>query len=92
MLRYSRWSPPEAVDEVEAHVRAHLSSVAHPDDNPADFAELVEITRQEQDGGVLIIGQLDADPIAPYLLQGFHPEDDVLANPLTVDPIEQGRS
>jgi len=88
MIRYSRWSPPERADEVEAHVRAHLSAVADPDDNPDTYADRVKITREDRDGGVYILGELDAEPDAPYLSSGFDPQDEARANPLVVRSIE----
>lgn len=84
-MRYARWSPSEVVDDVEAHVRAHLSSVADPDDSPIAHADEVRISREDSDGGVLVTGELDAEPDAPYLRPGFTPEDDIAANPLTVE-------
>jgi hypothetical protein len=82
-MRYSRWSPSEVVSDVEAHVRAHLSAVADQDDSPTAFADQVRISREDADDGVLVTGELDAEPNAPYLRPGFSPEDDVAANPLT---------
>ncbi|HEX6354183.1 hypothetical protein [Actinophytocola sp.] len=82
-MRYSRWSPSEVVPAVEAHVRAHLSSVADPNDSPTTHADQVRISYEDVNDGVLVIGDLDAEPDAPYLRRGFTPEDDVAANPLT---------
>lgn len=82
-MRYSRWSPSEVVPDVEAHVRAHLSSVADPNDSPTAYAGQVRINHEDVDDGVLVIGDLDAEPDAPYLRAGFTPEDDIAANPLT---------
>ena len=90
-LLYSRWSPTDRVADVEAHVRAHLSAVAAADDNPAEHAGAVRITRAEQDDGLLVTGELDAEPDAPYLRPGFTPEADVAANPLTVESVEERR-
>jgi hypothetical protein len=86
-LRYSRWSPHEVVTAVEEHVRAHLSTVADPADDPTTYADQVRVSRTEEDDGVLVTGELDAEANAPYLRPGFTPEDDVAANPLTVEPI-----
>jgi hypothetical protein len=82
-MRYSRWSPNDVVPDVEAHVRAHLSSVADPNDSPTAHADQVRISHADVDDGVLVIGDLDAEPDAPYLRAGFTPEDDIAANPLT---------
>jgi hypothetical protein len=86
-LRYSRWSPPERVPDVESHVRAHLSAVADPADDPDTRADEVRVTRTDDADGVLVTGELDADADAPYLRPGFTPEADIAANPLTVEPI-----
>lgn len=82
-LRYSRWSPPDRVPDVESHVRAHLSSVADAGDDPDAHAADVRITREDADNGVLVVGELDAEPDAPYLRPGFTPEADIAANPLS---------
>lgn len=87
-LRYSRWSPSDAVPDVESHVRAHLSSVADPGDDPAVHAGEVRISRTEDEDGLLLTGELDAEANAPYLRADFTPEADIAANPLTVEPIE----
>jgi hypothetical protein len=92
MIRYSCWSPPESVDEVESHVRAHVSSVASAGDDPQVYADVVTIQRIPDtnlwgEDGVLVLGVLDADPIARYLMPGWDPEDDVAANPLMVASI-----
>lgn len=87
-MRYSRWSPPATVAEVESHVRAHLSSVATPDDDPMRLAGNVVITRVRQDGGVLVIGELDAEPVADYLRDDWTPEQDIANNPLSVPSIQ----
>ncbi|MFL6119343.1 hypothetical protein [Actinophytocola sp.] len=86
-LRYSRWSTRDALPDVEAHVRAHLSAVADGNDSPTSRAGEVRIHHEDVDGGVLVTGELDAKADAPYLRPGFTPEQDVEANPLTVEPI-----
>lgn len=88
MLTYSRWAPLESVLRTERHVAAHLSSVADPDDSSTAFLAEVHITHTQQDGGVLITGELEREAAAPYLLPGFDPEQDVADNPLTVASIE----
>lgn len=87
-LRYSWWSPSDRVPDVESHVRAHLSSVADPGDDPAVHADEVRISRTDEDGGLRLTGELDAEPDAPYLRADFTPEADIAANPLTVESIE----
>lgn len=90
-LRYSRFVErdvvPDAVPEAEAHVRAHLSAVADPDDDPDTRAGEVVISHEESDEGVLVVGELDGEPVAPYLRPDFTPEQDIEANPLSVEPI-----
>lgn len=88
MLTYSRWTPPHALAEVESHVRAHLSSVATEDDDPVALSADVVITRTEQDDGILVTGELDAEPVADYLRDGWTPEQDIENNPLSVPSIE----
>jgi hypothetical protein len=101
-LTYSSWSPPDMVPEVEAHVRAYLSAVADPDDDETTFADEVRIRHVDPPegddalghenltkGGVLVVGELDAEADAPYLRPGFTPEQDIAANPLTVESIEE---
>lgn len=103
-LTYSSWSPPDMVPEVEAHVRAYLSALADPDDDETTFVDEVRIRHEDPlvgdeagiqhdhptDGeGVLVVGELDAEANAPYLLPGFTPEQDIEANPLTVESIEE---
>lgn len=89
MLTYARWSPQEAASDTAAHVRAHLSSVASVDDDPEAFAEAVDIVAVAQgEGGVLITGTLDREPVADYLRDDFDPEQDVANNPLSVPSIE----
>jgi hypothetical protein len=97
MVNYYQFVPEDSSDEVLQltiqHVREHLSAVADEDDDPNTHAEDVVITTEpytrESDGkrGVIIRGELDADPIAPYLHPDFNPEDDITANPLTVKSI-----
>jgi hypothetical protein len=82
MLRYSRWSPRDTLPEVETHVRAHLSSVADLFDDPTAHSANVRITHIEQDGGILIIGDLNAEPDAPYLREDYEPYRDVDAETL----------
>lgn len=87
-LTYSRWCPQEAGSDTAAHVRAHLSSIASPDDDPDQFAEEVDIVAVAHDDGVKITGTLDREPVADYLRDDFDPEQDVANNPLTVPSIE----
>jgi len=85
--------PEKTLQETIQHVREHLSAVADEDDDPNTHAENVVITTEpyirESDGkrGTIVRGELDADPVAPYLHPDFKPEDDIAANPLTVKSI-----
>lgn len=83
-MRYSHWSPTESVDTVVAHVRAHLSSIASPADDPDAYADQVAIRQEDQAGGVMVHGELDAEPAADYLRDDWTPEQDVAINPLSV--------
>jgi hypothetical protein len=88
MVTYARWCPQETASDVAAHVRAHLSSVASEDDDPARFAEEVDISVAVDGDGILITGTLDREPVADYLREDFDPEQDVARNPLSVPSIQ----
>jgi hypothetical protein len=97
MVDYYQFVPEDLSDETLQltiqHVREHLSAVADEDDDPNTHAENVVITTEpyirESDGvrGTIVRGKLDADPVAPYLRPDFKPEDDIIANPLSVRSI-----
>lgn len=87
MLTYSRWAPGDAVPDTIDHVRAHLSSVATPDDDPGRYADEVDIVLDKDGDGLLITGRLDREPVADYLRDGFDPEAEAAANPLSVPSI-----
>ena len=78
---YTRDLPEDAdqstVDEVIAHVRAHLSAVASADDDPETNADDVTVRTEHREGRIVIIGELDAEPDAPYLKPGYDPYEDV---------------
>lgn len=86
-LTYSRWSPVETAGEVAMHVRAHLSSVASPVDDPDTYAGEVDITTVVAGEGVRVTGTLDREPVADYLRDDFDPDTDIAANPLSVPTI-----
>jgi len=88
MLRYSRWCPTHALDATEAHVRAYLSSIASSTDHPAEYLDEVVLRYRPVDGGLLVLGELDAEPDAPYLRDDWTPEQDIADNPLSVPSIE----
>lgn len=93
-MRYTRELPgdasPEALADAEAHVRAHLSAVASEDDDPETNADDVTVHVERQGGTIMVVGELDAEPVAPYLAADFDPERDVQDNPLTVASITEG--
>jgi hypothetical protein len=95
MRTYSKFVPfqtdPEALLATEQHVRAHLSSVAAPDDDEDRYASEVQIRLTSSESGVLVQGTLDREPDAPYLREGFDPEQDVADNPLSVPSILEGQ-
>lgn len=66
-----------AIDAEIAHVRAHLASVADSDDDPTTHAgDVVVRVTDHVDGDpalVSVIGELDAEPDAPYLKPGYDP-------------------
>lgn len=76
-MKYTRDLPEDAtqdrVDETIAHVRAHLSSVAASDDDPETNADDVTVHTEHRDGRIWIVGELDAEPDAPYLTPDFDP-------------------
>ena len=89
-MRYRRDVPrddPAAIDAEIEHVRAHLSACATPDDDPDARAGDVYLTAHA-DGDpnmVGIVGEIDAEPIAPYLRDDFEPDDDGADLPVALD-------
>lgn len=69
-------------DEVIHHIVDHLLGAAHPDDNPRGFrpgdAPLITAYREDDlsPGCVSFIGEIEAEPNAPYLKPGFDPAAD----------------
>ena len=90
-MRYTRDLPDDVeqdvLEETIAHVRAHLCGAASADDDPETNADDVRVRTEHRDGRVGVIGELDAEPDAPYLKPDFDPEQDVRDNPLTVRSI-----
>jgi len=78
-VRYVRDVPADdsaALDAESAHVIAHLSAVADADDDPETNADDVQVwTERHPDGPtqLRIVGELDAEPDAPYLRPGYDP-------------------
>ena len=79
-MEYERFVAREAVESgLEAtieHVKAHLSSIADEDDDPDTYGEQVRVRVDDVEGGVMVTGYLDAEPVAPYLMPDYRPEDD----------------
>lgn len=70
----------EALAAETAHVVAHLSAVADADDDPETNAADVDldvIDHPDNPGLVRIVGELAAEPDAPYLKPGYDPFDGV---------------
>lgn len=82
MIRYRRDVPTDdraAFVATAAHIRAHLSAVADPDDDPRRFARQVQISVEAHpdDPHVMsVIGELDATPRTVYLSDDYDPEID----------------
>jgi hypothetical protein len=95
MLKHSRFvpsgTPSDALGLTELHVRAHLSSVASPDDDEHAYAGEVRINYQVEENGIRVQGEIDREPDAPYLRDDFDPERDVADNPLSVPSILEGQ-
>ena len=78
-MRYTRDAPRgdhDAIAAERAHVIAHLSAVADADDDPDTRAEDVAtwvVTHHSDPDLVVIVGELDAEPDAPYLKDGYDP-------------------
>jgi hypothetical protein len=61
------------------HIRAHLSAIADPDDDPRRFARQVQISVTAHSGDpsmISVTGELDATPRATYLADDYDPELD----------------
>lgn len=69
-------SPPAVHEAEEAHVRAHLAAAVEYDDNPDRRAVEVGVwTIEHPDDPRLlrIVGEVDGEPDAPYLRDGYDP-------------------
>lgn len=79
-IRFSRSVPPDASTDltaaVEAEVRAHLSAVADADDDPDTNADDVRVWHETTEDEIKVHGELDAEPDAPYLREGYDPDAD----------------
>src|SRR5690242_18992005 len=69
-------------DEVVRHIMEHLLGAAHPDDDPRGFkpgdAPLATLYREDdlEPGYISLIGEINAEPNAPYLKPDFDPAAD----------------
>lgn len=82
-MRYRRDVPVNdtaALVATAGHIRAHLSAVADPDDNPKRFNSRV---RMDVDSGadtgsgvIALVGELNAQPRAVYLTDDYDPDTD----------------
>lgn len=74
---YTRDLPEDAtqdqVDLTVEHVRDHLASIADSDDDPATHADDVTVRTEHRDGRIWVVGELDAEPDAPYLKADYDP-------------------
>lgn len=96
METFSRMVKKDEIDpdhaklrEVEVHIRQHLSSICDPDDDPERYYSEVTVRWETRENGdVLVVGEIARLRVAPYLEEGWTPEDDVAGNPLSVPSIE----
>jgi hypothetical protein len=78
-LQYTRDIPADATfedkEKTVQHVRNHVAAVADPYDDPGPHKEEVDVNLHlSADGSILhVLGDLDAEPDAPYLKEGFNP-------------------
>ena len=72
----------ELVEQVAMHICEHLLGAVHPEDDPRGFkrgdSPLVTLYKEDglTPGQVSLIGEVDAEPNAPYLRAGFDPATD----------------
>jgi hypothetical protein len=82
MIRYCRDVPTDdraAFDATVKHIRAHLSAIADPDDDPRRFARQVRIsiaTHPDDPGVITVTGELNEATRAMYLGNDYDPELD----------------
>lgn len=80
-MRYRR-DVPAGVDlaEVARHVVAHLAGATHPDDDPGPYSHDVAVTVGYHDERpselVTVVGEIDGEPDASYLREGYDPAAD----------------
>lgn len=85
-MRYRRDIPRGAtaaeMDATVLHIRDHLGSVASATDDPADLPDdvgqlTVRIVDDDPTGETVgVVGELDAEPYAPYLRDDYDPATD----------------
>lgn len=80
-MRYRRDVPrsdQDAIDAETEHVRAHLSACCNPDDDEHALADQVTVTVTDHVDGdpdlVSVIGDIAAEPAAPYLRDDYEPD------------------
>jgi hypothetical protein len=87
-MRYRRdVSRAGDVAAVIAHVRAHLTSVVRADDDPDGAAAVaVDVFDHPDDASMLsVIGEVDAEPDAPYLRVDYVPDETGADLPLALN-------
>lgn len=79
MITYERKLSDDHSDlervRVTQHVIDHIRSVADDDDNPDTDLD-VSIRLEVRETGVYVIGSADAEPSAPYLREGYDPDEE----------------
>jgi len=93
MMRYRRDVPASdqsAIDVEIEHVRAHLSACTTPDDDSdanAAFVNVAITSHLDGDPDMMsIVGEIDAEPIAPYLSDDYDPAAEL---PVRFRPYEE---
>lgn len=84
-MRYRRDVPRDddgagfsAIAAETEHIRAHLSACCDPDDDQDALADQVSVTVADHVDGdptmLSLIGEIDAEPVAPYLRDDYDPD------------------
>lgn len=80
---------PTLISKTQWGVRRHLSSVVSPTDDDSEFEAYADVwTENQANGDVLVCGDIPYAPNAPYLKDGWSIADDLAANPLGVESID----
>lgn len=81
---------PAQLAATEAHIREHLAAAADADDDPTTRSADVDILHvRDADGGMTVLGFLDAVPDAPYLRPGYDPAAEARPDWLVWTPADQ---